>query len=1686
MPRADRRFWRNRRNNSPGGLYDSGNIHITRRSNPPDRNTAEFISAFRTSPRLAVTDRIATDLSFVPGKLYRVGRDGQETEVTRHAFLDFWEHPNPLWEYTRPALWRLLQLYLLLKGEGYFIIERDHLGRPCELWPVPVHYTFMTPYDGHPYYLLKPNESTMREIHVNDVFVMKRLNPFDPSWRGLGQAEALADEIEIDEYAGKFQKRFFANDATPNYAVVFPDGSTSKDIRERFRAEWLDRFRGVEKSHGMATIAGDVRFEKLSEGMKDLEMVEGRTYLRDACLEHFGVPREIMGITESSNRATSEAAQYIYAQTVLTPEIRTREQAINEQLLPAFDPDGTLVWRFDAIVPRNEEFDKAKALEGWNSGLFTKNESRELMGMDAVEGGDVYKTSFADMFIRDTDDPVAATAAAGNLQFADIPMADPEDGIEIGIEEKQRPIVIHTKDRQRKTVTLQQLLRSEQEAARESERAFEVATIRFLKQQAADIRKALGGAGKSENIVFDQLDQYILPDGSFDTGIWLALPEEQQWKLATKFSDQLIDWDAFKDETATNFVENFSKAIHRTPGEIQSVMVKNKGLWKEMGVTGEKEADKLSETLTSVSYDMAKTFNTDEETLSNKMFAAIRGNSKALDEYGIALSDTVLEEEKQKMGLKGKLKDLDDATMAQVRLNAIMAQTKDTQGQAAKEATTLKGAMADMKGVLDTFVGDAGAKIAPIISKFANTLIELWPKIEPGLMALVDLLADGLGECLPIIGDLAQDLLPGLVDIVKVAFEALKPLLPMLGPLIKTILPPLAEILGVLVENLMPPLVDIIGSIIPIIEVLMPPLMQIVKALLPPLCSLLKNVSPLLDALSPILELIGSILVPIAEVLSKIIGWVSKAGEGISKFLGKITGGAKKGREETQGLNNELDTLSGKQAEASVDVDTSNLDKIQQDIEKKTKSGAETAMDSAEQSTKAVTKEVERSNKEIEKSSKKLNKSVEGQLKAISDMSQATYDAVGAHAEKAWLRSVEAARVGTGKIVGYIGQVNGLGTVSVSVSDPIPHHAMGTPNFDGWIVSNQPPGAPGSVTVAKNHAALGANQVLAERPLTISWTHATDVDNTSSQLTYSIQRNYDEEKTSGAGLKWTTIASGISGTSHTINAGIPKNAAKKVQYRVVASDPYIQSTEGTTSVLLTVISNSPPTTPGSITVAAPPLEKGGPVNVSWAASTDPDGNLTGYKLERSTNGGTSWTAVVTTNASTRTWSGTLGSWATVMYRVKAYDTFDEESGYRTSQNFLLRDKVSITVAQDASSGLKNGQTYTTDAARTVVFQVAKNLDPSMTEKYTTKLARNGTLLESKTAVITGGLYTHSLNLLQWQCLLNGSQTYTLTVTDSLGNSAQASVAFTKNVTQIIVETDPFPVEIAGGIIRNFLISVLGQFPTGSSLTVKITNNAKDAAPVWQTLTNDQLNGAYWAITNTTVTKGNWFAVRVEADRGTSSAVRIDQISGVAGMSQTFILAEDNKQLREDFDTKALKLLGSVTNYASLPTAPDIRLVGGIWKANDTDKYWSWTGDEWIEVLREFDTAPTQGSENGVTSGGVFTALQNGLQGVLKYKGTVASYANLPPSPAQWDLWKCLDTDKHWYWDGDDWHQLNFTLVMDNTPTENSVNAVTSGGVYAALEALGMDIPDLSGILTRLDAIEAALADTAGALDPANP
>lgn len=535
----------NFRRNRASGYFERGagnRSMLPKWTSPPTRNTAEWMAAFGKNPRMAVIDKISSDLSYVEGKLYRIDGEGNRQELTNHPFLDFWRKPNPLYEFTASSLWKLQNNYLLLKGEGYFIIERYENGYPAELWPVPPQWVQATPYQGAPYYTVKATDGGIMEVSVDDMFVMRDLNPLDPYKRGLGQSEAVADEIEIDEYAAKFQKKFFYNDATPGILISLP--GAKKEEEDRFFARWKERFKGVDNSHGAAVIGGprDITpvITKISDHMKDLDMVNGRIFTRDAVMEHFGMPREIMGITQNSNRATADAAQYIYATNVLTPRLRNRQDAINLQLLPAYGDD--LLWEYEDIIPKDKEFEKTVAIDGWNASLLTKNESREKLGMEKVRQGDVYKTSFADLFVGDDEDIVELSSASANLQYSNMPepLEADRNEVEVSLEDGSDGGIFL--EEQKVLIRAAQIKANRTRAAGASlgavrgtqTRKFELAVRKYLRDQSDRIKESLLAGTKSDGTIWDILD--MTPE-EFE-----RLTEQQQRDLAMQFAGTLLDW----------------------------------------------------------------------------------------------------------------------------------------------------------------------------------------------------------------------------------------------------------------------------------------------------------------------------------------------------------------------------------------------------------------------------------------------------------------------------------------------------------------------------------------------------------------------------------------------------------------------------------------------------------------------------------------------------------------------------------------------------------------------------------------------------------------------------------------------------------------------------------------------------------------------------------------------------------------------------------------------------------------------------------------------------------------------------------------------------------------------------------------------------------------------------------------
>lgn len=388
---------------------------------------------------------------------------------------------------------------------------------------------------------------------------------------------------------------------------------------------------------------------------------------------------------------------------------------------------------------------------------------------------------------------------------------------------------------------------------------------------------------------------------------------------------------------------------------------------------------------------------------------------------------------------------------------------------------------------------------------------------------------------------------------------------------------------------------------------------------------------------------------------------------------------------------------------------------------------------------------------------------------------------------------------------------------------------------DGTVSTNTAPSTPGSISIPSS--------IMGGTNISISWAKSSDAE--------SNLAGYKVERSTNGGSSWSQIYQGTA-TSTTNNVAF---GTTSVMYRVKAYDTEGLESGWRTSSQVTVANNNAPSAPPSI--AVPNDVKGGSTLViSWTAASDSDGNLSGYILERSTDGGSSYTQVYKGNALTYTDTITKG-WSTVMYRVKAYDSYNAQSGYTTSTKRTVDNNTAPTITTSSAANL---------GTKSSGFTISYSVDDkdagdtlTVTEKLdgTTKRTYTATRKTTNSFAVTGEYF---------QKITNGSHTMTVTVTDGKATVTK-TFTFTKAVTAASI-TLAKPME-ADAQITLCAITVGGLIPADAVFKVEVTNNGKDSSPVWEDATTEARNGRNHLFTNQTAANGFAFNFRVTAERGAS-------------------------------------------------------------------------------------------------------------------------------------------------------------------------------------------------------------------------
>lgn len=388
---------------------------------------------------------------------------------------------------------------------------------------------------------------------------------------------------------------------------------------------------------------------------------------------------------------------------------------------------------------------------------------------------------------------------------------------------------------------------------------------------------------------------------------------------------------------------------------------------------------------------------------------------------------------------------------------------------------------------------------------------------------------------------------------------------------------------------------------------------------------------------------------------------------------------------------------------------------------------------------------------------------------------------------------------------------------------------------DGTVTTNTAPTTPGTINVP--------GTIQGGSTIEISWTASTDAENNLE--------GYIVERSTNGGTSWSQVYQGSAlKTTNTVAAG-----TQTVMYRVKSYDSDGLSSSYRTSSQITVINNTAPSAPASITV--PNTVYGGQsIVVTWGAATDPDGDAVTYALERQIDGG-DWAQIYTGSNLSFTDPITRG-WTSVAYRVKAIDSRSASGPYATSPTRTVNNNLAPTVVCSQTSGTDLG-------LKNTGFSVDYSVTDPDGDEVTVTEAIDGAAQRTFKAT-PGETYTFMVTGETFMKVLNGDHALTVTASDGKAETVHKLLFKKEITTAMITLVDAVP---ADARIAVCVLSVNGSLPADAVLKVEVTNNGLDDSPVWEDCTADVKAGANHVFTNETQTNGWAFNFKVTATRGPS-------------------------------------------------------------------------------------------------------------------------------------------------------------------------------------------------------------------------
>ena len=354
-----------------------------------------------------------------------------------HPLIDLLNRPNPLQSYSE--FFNSLYGYLLLSGNSYVLKVGADNGPPNELHQlrpdrISVKGSGKSIPDGYEYKINGRVEAMYRvdqDSGYSELKHIKLWNPLD-DYYGCSPLAAAAAEVDQHNMSSSHNVNLLQNGARPSGAVIFkpkddqgfPTALTESQ-RQQLLTDLNNRFSGANNAGRPLLLEGDFDWREMSLSPKDMDFLNLKHKSATDIAMCFGVPSQLVGVPDAQTYANvAEARLALYEETII-PYLRKIASDLNEWLVPMFGDNLSLEFDIDNIPALSERRRRTyeNVIGAVREGIMSRNEAREIVGLDPMEGADGLYIS-ATLFPLG-DDPVPQPVKPDNEE--DIEEMDPED-----------------------------------------------------------------------------------------------------------------------------------------------------------------------------------------------------------------------------------------------------------------------------------------------------------------------------------------------------------------------------------------------------------------------------------------------------------------------------------------------------------------------------------------------------------------------------------------------------------------------------------------------------------------------------------------------------------------------------------------------------------------------------------------------------------------------------------------------------------------------------------------------------------------------------------------------------------------------------------------------------------------------------------------------------------------------------------------------------------------------------------------------------------------------------------------------------------------------------------------------------------------------------------------------------------